>query len=317
MGSQSLQWIPTRNGFGEGMVLAGKKDKRVVALTADLAESTRFHLFAKRFPERFIEVGIAEQNLMGIAAGMALNGKIPFLGTYSVFCPGRNWDQLRVSVCYNNVNVKLTGAHAGLSVGPDGATHQGLEDIAITRCIPNLTVLSPCDYEQAKKAAYGAAFYKGPVYIRFARPATPVFTTPKTPFKIGKADIYWDTGDDVALIGTGPLVYECLLAAKELLKKKIKCKVVNVHTIKPLDHNMITRLAKRTKGLVVVEEHQKIGGLTSAVCESVCGSYPIPVESVSVNDRFGESGEHQELLEKYGLSAKGVVKAAQKILENL
>ncbi|TSC56221.1 MAG: transketolase [Parcubacteria group bacterium Gr01-1014_18] len=319
---EKLKWIPTRNGFGEGLVLAGEKNPNVVALTADLEESTRFLAFHKKFPERFIDVGVAEQNLMGVAAGMALNGKIPFIGSYATFSPGRNWDQLRVSVCYNNLPVKIAGAHAGLSVGPDGATHQALEDIAITRVLPNITVIVPCDYHEARKAAMAAAEMPGPVYVRFARPNTAVLTTENTPFEVGKATLLWDSGDDVAIVGAGPQLYEALLAAKTLSEKKpakgdkkLGVKVLNLHTIKPIDEKMLFALGKKTGAFVVVEEHQIHGGVFGAVAETMAQICPIPIESVSVADTFGESGEHQELLEKYGLLAEDIIEAVGRVMK--
>lgn len=312
--NKKIERIPTRNGYGEGLVEAGKKDPRIVALCGDLTESTRTEAFRKIFPERFVEIGIAEQNMMSVAAGLALNGKIPFVSTYAVFCPGRNWDQTRISVCYNNLNVKLTGAHAGLSVGPDGATHQGLEDIAITRCLPNLTVIAPCDYLETKKATIAAAKMAGPVYLRFAREATPVFTTPKTPFKIGRAEVFFE-GDDVTIIACGPLVYEALKAAKELAREKISARVINLHTIKPIDKKTIIKAAKETKGIVTIEEHQIYGGMGSAVAEVVVANHPVPMQILGIKDRFGESGEPDQLLDAYGLIARDIIRAVKKLLK--
>ncbi|MBI4215303.1 MAG: transketolase family protein [Parcubacteria group bacterium] len=312
--TENISKKPTRDGFGEGLVLAGEKYPNVVALTGDLEESTRFHLFHKKFPDRFIEVGVAEQNMMGVAAGLALNGKIPYIGSYATFCPGRNWDQFRVSVCYNNINVKVAGAHSGLSVGPDGATHQALEDIAISRVLPNVTVIVPCDYHESKKAALAAAERPGPVYIRFARPATPVFTCPETPFIVGKAEIYWDSGNDATILGAGPILYECLLAAQELRNQKIGVKVVNLHTIKPIDKELLTKLGRETRAFVVAEEHQINGGVFGAVAELMANNYPVPMENVGMRDTFGESGEHDELLAKYGMKMKDIVEAALKVV---
>jgi transketolase len=311
---KKLEQVPTRNGYGEGLVEAGKKDKKVVVLCADLTDSTRSAYFKEAFPERFIEVGIAEQNMMGIAAGLALSGKIPFVSTYGVFCPGRNWDQLRISVCYSKANVKLTGAHTGISVGPDGATHQALEDIAITRCIPNITVIAPCDYEETKKATMAAAKIKGPVYLRFAREKTPVFTTKNTPFKIGKAEVY-RRGKDVSIVACGPLVYEALMAAKELEKEKIDVQVINNHTIKPIDEETITKAAKETGAVVTVEEHQVMGGAGSAVLEVLAKNYPVPTEMVGIQDRFGGSGQPEELLNAFGCTAPHIIKAVKKVLK--
>jgi transketolase subunit B (EC 2.2.1.1) len=279
---------PTRDGYGEGLVLAGKENPNVVVLCADLSDSTRSAMFQKEFPERFIETGIAEQNMMGLAAGLALAEKIPFVSTYAVFCPGRNWDQLRVSVCYSNANVKLTGAHAGVSVGPDGATHQGLEDIAITRCIPNLVVIAPADVIETRKATLAAARYKGPVYLRFAREKTPIITTEETPFEIGKALVFRE-GKDVAIIGCGPLLYNAMLAAEELSKEGIDVMVVNNHTIKPMDTETIINAAKTCGAVVTVEDHQIMGGMGSAVAELLAQNYPVPIEFIGMRDRFGES----------------------------
>jgi len=295
-----IEQKPTRDGYGEGLVLAGQKDSRVVALCADISDSTRSAMFQKAFPDRFVETGIAEQNMMGLAAGMALAGKIPFVSTYAVFCPGRNWDQMRVSVCYSNANVKITGAHAGVSVGPDGATHQALEDIAITRCVPNLVVIAPCDAIETKKATLAAAEYVGPVYLRFAREKTPIMTTEDTPFEIGKALIFRD-GKDVAIIGCGPLLHNALLAAEELAKEGIEVMVINNHTIKPMDSKTIIEAAKKCGAIVTVEDHQIMGGMGSAVAEVLAANYPVPIEFVGMKDRFGESGEPNELIEAFGM----------------
>lgn len=309
-----LEVKPTRDGYGEGLVELGQKNPNVVVLCADLTDSTRSGMFRQVFPERFIECGIAEQNMMGLAAGLALVGKIPFVSTYSVFCPGRNWDQLRISVAYNKANVKLTGAHAGISVGPDGATHQGLEDIAITRCLPNLTVLAPCDAIETKKATIAAGETEGPVYLRFAREATPVFTTEKTPFKIGQAEIFRE-GKEVAIIACGPLVYEALLAAEELKKEGIEAGVINNHTIKPIDQETIIKVAQETRAVVTVEEHQVMGGLGSAVAEVLAKNQPVPMEMIGVQDRFGESGPPEELMKKFGLTAKDIKEAVKRVLK--
>ena len=305
---------PTRDGYGEGLVLAGKENPDVVVLCADLSDSTRSAMFQKEFPERFIETGIAEQNMMGLAAGLALAGKIPFVSTYAVFCPGRNWDQLRVSVCYSNANVKLTGAHAGVSVGPDGATHQGLEDIAITRCIPNLVVIAPADVIETRKATLAAARYKGPVYLRFAREKTPIITTEETPFEIGKALVFRE-GKDVAIIGCGPLLYNAMLAAEELSKEGIDVMVVNNHTIKPMDTETIINAAKTCGAVVTVEDHQIMGGMGSAVAEVLAQNYPVPIEFIGMRDRFGESGEPNELIETFGMGKNAIKEAIKKVLQ--
>ncbi len=305
---------PTRDGYGEGLVLAGQKDSRVVALCADISDSTRSAMFQKAFPDRFVETGIAEQNMMGLAAGMALAGKIPFVSTYAVFCPGRNWDQMRVSVCYSNANVKITGAHAGVSVGPDGATHQALEDIAITRCVPNLVVIAPCDAIETKKATLAAAEYVGPVYLRFAREKTPIMTTEDTPFEIGKALIFRD-GKDVAIIGCGPLLHNALLAAEELAKEGIEVMVINNHTIKPIDSQTIIEAAKKCGAIVTVEDHQIMGGMGSAVAEVLAANYPVPIEFVGMKDKFGESGEPNELIEAFGMGKNAIKEAVKKVIQ--
>lgn len=314
-----LEQKATRDGYGDGLVELGEKNPNVVVLTADLSESTRSIKFQQKFPERFIECGIAEQNMMGIAAGLAVSGKIPFISTYSVFCPGKNWAELRVNICYNNANVKLTGAHAGISVGPDGATHQGLEDIAITRCIPNLKVLAPCDYFETKKATISAGETFGPVYLRFAREKTPVFTTKDTPFEIGKAQIFFqpsnDKNGDVAIIACGPLVYNALLAANDLEKEGKKIYVINNPSIKPLDEKTILNIAKKTNAIVTVEEHQIAGGMGSSIAEFLSKNYPIPIEFIGVNDRFGESGKPEELIEAFGMGVDSIKNAVIKVLK--
>ena len=308
-----LKQKPTRDGYGEGLVELGKKNPNVVVLGADLTGSTRCNWFRDEFPDRFIQVGIAEQNLIGIATGLALVGKIPFASTYSVFCPGRNWDQIRISVAYNKANVKLTGAHAGVSVGPDGATHQGLEDMAITRCLPNMTVLAPCDSIETKKATLAAGKMKGPVYLRFAREATPVFTTPKTSFKIGKAEVF-RKGADATIIACGPTVYEALLAAHDLEEDGLSVGVINNHTIKPIDQETIIEAAERTGAIVTAEDHQVMGGLGSAVSEVLAKNEPVPIETIGVQDRWGESGSPEELMKEFHLLAKDIKEAVKKVL---
>ncbi|MCK5642539.1 MAG: transketolase family protein [Gammaproteobacteria bacterium] len=316
LNEKKVERIPTRNGYGEGLIEAGKKDPNVVVLCADLSDSTRSGMFQEVFPERFIETGIAEQNMMGLAAGLALSGKVPFIATYSVFCPGVNWSQLRTCVCQNSANVKLTGAHAGISVGPDGMSHQGLEDIAITRCLPGLVVFAPCDSVETKKATLAAAKYKGPVYLRFAREKTPVFTTKDTPFKMGRAEVFWSSPKaQVTIVAYGPLVYEALLAAEKLEKKGVGVEVINSHTIKPLDEGTILKSAKKTGAVVTVEEHQIIGGLGSAVAEVLGEACPVPMKRIGVQDRWGESGEPEELLVAFGLKSKNIVQAAREVLK--
>ncbi|MBU4421642.1 transketolase family protein [Candidatus Parcubacteria bacterium] len=312
--SKDIKKIPTRHGYGEGVVLAGEKNKNIVVLCCDLTESTRNHLFKQKFPDRFIEAGIAEQNMAAMAAGMALCTKVPFIASYAMFSPGRAWEQIRTTICYNETNVKIVGAHAGVSVGPDGATHQAIEDIALTRVLPKMTVVVPCDYEEAKKATIEIAKIVGACYIRLGREATPVFTTPKTPFKIGRAEILRE-GKDVTIVACGSLVYEALKAAKELEKEKIDVRVINNHTIKPLDKSTLLQAAKQTGAFITVEEHQKNGGMGSSVCEFLAENYPIPVERIGVDDMFGESGTPEELLDKFGLTAPYIIKAVKKVLK--
>lgn len=309
-----VEQVPTRDGYGKGLLELGKSNNDVVVLTGDVAESTRVHWFKEQFPKRFFEVGVAEQNMMGIAAGLALSGKIPFVSSYAVFCPGRNWDQLRVSVCYNEANVKIAGAHAGISVGPDGATHQALEDIAITRALPKLTVIVPTDAIEAQKAAIASAKINGPVYIRLGRAKSPVITTQSTPFKVGKAEIYRE-GKDVAIVACGIMVYEALVAAEKLSKDGIEATVINCHTIKPIDKKTLFDVAKKTGAVVAVEEHQVHGGLGSAVAEVLSQTVPVPMKIIGVNDRFGESGEPEELLKAFGLTSKEIIAGVKSLVQ--
>lgn len=307
--SDSINSLPTRNGYGEGVVIAGEKNKDVVVLCADLTDSTKSKDFANKFPNRFFQVGVAEQNLAGIAAGLGLSGKIPFMASYAVFSPGRNWDQIRVSICYSQSNVKIVSSHAGLATGPDGATHIALEDIALMRALPNMVVISPADFYEAKKATLLAAQHNGPVYIRLARENTPVFTTENSPFEIGKAQILAE-GDTVTVIATGPIVYEALCAANKLYKEKnISCEVINVSTIKPLDEETILKSAEKTKKVVTIEEHQKFGGLGSAVAELLSTKLPTPLKILAIKDTFTQSGTYEELKETYGLDQTSIEKA--------
>lgn len=314
--NKNIKLISTRDGFGDGLLELGKTDKSVFVLCCDLNESTRIHLFAKSFPDRFIQVGVAEQNMIGLATGIALEGKTVFCSSYATFNPGRNWDQCRVSVCYNNANVKIIGSHSGISVGADGATHQALEDIASVRVLPNLTIIAPCDYNQTKKATIEVSKIKGPVYMRFARHNTPVFTSPNKKFQIGKSDIL-KKGSDITLIGYGPLLYDCLVVAKNLekLKNKISVEVINSHTIKPFDEKTFLNSVKKTKAVVTVEEHQIIGGLAGVVSEVLALNNPTPVEFVGMPNCFGESGEPNELLQKYGMDQNSILKAIKKVLK--
>jgi len=303
-----------RDGFGEGILEIAKKNKNVVALTADLKPSLKLTKFEKELPNQFFDLGISEQNMMSAAAGMCINNKIPFVTSFAVFNPGRNWDQLRVSVCYSNSNVKIIGSHAGLTTGEDGATHQALEDIAITRVLPNITVIVPCDKEETKKATIAAAKYKGPVYIRFSREKSLEITNKKTKFEIGKANTI-KTGKDITIIATGITVQFALEAEKILKKQNISTNIINLHTIKPLDKNTILKYAKKTNCILTIEEHQKIGGMGSAIAEFLIETYPIPIEIIGVEDTFGESGKGYELLEKYKISTKEIIKRSKILIK--
>lgn len=314
---KTIEQKPTRDGYGQGLVEAGDKDGRVVALCADLTESTRTEAFAKKYPKRFIEMGVAEQNLATVAAGLANYGKIPFITSYAMFSPGRNWEQIRTTICYNNVPVKIIGSHAGVSVGPDGATHQAVEDIAIMRPIANMTVIAPCDMHEGRKATLAALDVAGPVYIRFAREKTPVFTTSETPFEVGRAEVLFDSDGklDVSIIACGPLVHNALLAAGELEKEGIKVRVINNHTIKPMDEKTIIAAAKDAGAVVMVEEHQVQGGMGSAVAEVLAKNHPVPMEFIGVQNRFGESGAPNELIEAFGMGSSHIKEAAKKVLK--
>ncbi len=307
------EMAPTRDGYGKGLVAAGEKDERVVVLCADLTESTRSNLFAEKFPDRFIEMGVAEQNLALVASGLANYGKIPFISSYAVFSPGRNNEQIRTTIALNNVPVKIAGAHAGISVGPDGATHQALEDIALMRVLPNMTVVVPCDAVEAEKATIAAALNDKPTYLRFGREKSAVFTTSDTPFEIGKAIILRD-GTDCAVIGCGILLHNALLAAEELSKEGIECMVINSHTVKPLDELAVIEAAQKTGAVVSVEEHQIAGGLGSAIAEVLSRNYPVPQEFIGLHDRFGESGTAEELIEACGLGVSHIKEAVKKVI---
>lgn len=315
--SENLETETMRKGFGKGLLQAGEKNKNVVALCADLKESTALNFFAERFPERFIEVGVAEQNLVTVASGMASMGKIPFCASYAIFSPGRNWEQIRTTIAYNNRPVKIIGSHAGVSVGADGGSHQALEDIALMQVIPNMEVFSPCDFNEAKKITLEIAQTESPSYLRLARPKTPIITTEETPFKIGKAEIFWipEIGlAQVGIIATGAVLYQALLSAKDLEKEGIKIKVMNLSSIKPIDEEAIIKLAKETKKIITVEEHQIIGGMGSSVAGILAEHFPVPIEFIGVEDKFGQSGTAEELLEKYSLDKEAIKKAVKKIL---
>lgn len=307
------EWVPTRDGYGEGLVEAGKKNKNVVALGADITSSARVDWFRDTFADRFLNVGIAEQNQICVAAGMALMGKVPFVTNYGVFLSGRAWDQIRTTVCYSNLNVKLGGAHGGISVGADGATHQALEEIAIMRCLPNMKVIVPADSIETKKATIAAAETVGPAYVRFGREKVPVVTSEKTPFKIGEAYCIKE-GGDVAIIACGAMVYESLVAAKKLEKEGISAMVINSHTVKPIDKETIIEAAEKTGAVVTVEEHQVMGGMGSAVGEVLSQECPIPVRIVGVMDRFGESGDPETLMKEFGLDSHHIINAVKSVL---
>ncbi|MGE5540701.1 MAG: transketolase family protein [Bacillota bacterium] len=309
---KNVEKKPTRDGFGLGTVEAGKANDNVVVLCADLAESTRAEWFQKEFPDRFIEMGVAEQNMAATAAGFAAAGKVPFIASYAAFSPGRNYEQIRTTIALNEMPVKIGGMHAGVSVGPDGATHQMLEDIGLMRMLPNMVVVNPCDSEEARKVVVAAAQTKDPTYIRFGRAGTPVFTTADTPFELGKAQTLWESEKPtVAIIATGSLVYNALVAARALESDGIGAIVINLHTIKPLDEQAILAAAKRTGRVITVEEHQAAGGMGSAVTEFLSEQYPVPVKRMGVQDVFGQSGEPDELIEHYGLSAPHIVETAR------
>jgi transketolase len=316
-----VEQVPIRQGFGEGLLQAGMDNENIVALCADLVESTKMNLFADKFPKRFIEIGVAEQNLATVASGMAAMGKIPFISSYAMFSPGRNWEQIRTTIAYNDRKVVIAGSHAGVSVGPDGGTHQAIEDIALMRVIPNMVVISPCDSIEAKKATLACAKTKEPTYLRLAREKTPIITTIETPFEIGKANLVFVPEQglaEVGIIATGGLVYKAMCAAKELETREgnnIKIKVLNLSTIKPLDTEAIIALAKETKCIVTVEEHQVVGGMGSAVAECLAAHYPVPIEFIGVQNLFGQSGTPDELIEFYQMGTSHIIQAVEKVLK--
>ncbi|MFH1423056.1 MAG: transketolase C-terminal domain-containing protein [Planctomycetota bacterium] len=304
----------TRFGYGEGLVELGKKHDNVVVLGGDLTSSTSASLFKDAFPERFFSIGIAEQNMAGIASGLSLAGKIPFISTYCVFSAGRAWDQLRTTIAYSELNVKVGGAHSGVSVGPDGATHQGLEDVATTRCLPNLTVTVPCDAIETKKCTIALGEKKGPCYIRFGREPMPVITTEDTPFVLGEA-IQFRKGTDCTIIACGYMVYRSLVAAEELESENLKIGVINLHTIKPIDKEAIIIACKESGCIVTAEEHQVMGGMGSAVAEIIVENSPVPVEMIGVLDRFGESGQPEELMDEFNLGVKDIKEAIKRVIQ--
>ncbi|MCW8312740.1 MULTISPECIES: transketolase family protein [Sphingobacterium] len=303
----------TRSGFGAGLLEAGKQDENVVALCADLIGSLKMNDFIKEFPQRFFQIGIAEANMMGIAAGLTIGGKIPFTGTFANFSTGRVYDQIRQSIAYSGKNVKIAASHAGLTLGEDGATHQILEDIGLMKMLPGMTVINPCDFNQTKAATIAAAKYDGPVYLRFGRPVVPNFTPADQEFVIGKA-VLLNEGSDVTIIATGHLVWEAIQAGEKLAELGINAEIINIHTIKPLDEEAILKSVAKTKCVVTAEEHNRLGGLGDSVAQVLAKALPSPQEYVAVNDSFGESGTPAQLMEKYGLNADAIVAAAQKVI---
>jgi transketolase len=312
---QDVEQVAIRTGFGEGLVRAGEADARVVVLCGDLTESAQALPFKKKFPERFVELGVAEQNMAAVASGMAAMGKIPFITSYAMFSPGRNWEQIRTTIAYNNRPVKIAGSHAGVSVGPDGGTHQAIEDIAITRVVPRMIVVCPCDAIEARKATVAAVTTGTPVYLRLAREKSPVITTDDTPFEIGRARTVWRSdAPKVGLFACGALLHKALLAAKTLEDEGVEVEVVNLATVKPLDKEAIIALARKTKCIVTIEEHQIYGGMGSAVAECLAKHFPVPMHFVGVDDRFGQSGTPEELIEHYGMGCDAIVDAAREVM---
>lgn len=305
----------TREGYGDGLLEAGMKNPNVVALTADLSESTKANKFQEKFPDRFFECGVAEQNMAAIAAGLGVNGKIPFISSYATFSPGKNWETIRTTIIYNNSNVKIAGHHSGIMTGPDGATHQATEDIASIRAWPNIKILVPCDSVEAQKATIKSSEVDGPIYLRFSRDKTPVITTPETPFEIGKIQTFWvNENPSVTILSTGYMTYYALLAAKELEQEGTKVIVANVATIKPLDESTISSLAQISRAFVTVEDHQVIGGLGGAISEYLAKTNPTPIEFIGLQNTFAESGKPSELIEKYGMGVKSIKQAVKKVI---
>jgi transketolase len=309
-----MEMKDTRSGFGAGLTELGKKNKDVVALCADLTGSLKMDAFAKDHPDRFFQIGIAEANMIGIAAGMTIGGKIPFTGTFANFSTGRVYDQIRQSIAYSGKNVKICASHAGLTLGEDGATHQILEDIGLIKMLPGMTVVNTCDYNQTKAATIAIADHKGPVYLRFGRPKVPNFTAPDQSFEIGKA-ILLEEGSDVSIFATGHLVWEALEAKKILEQKGLRAEIINIHTIKPLDEKAILKSVAKTKCVVSAEEHMKNGGLGDSIAQLLSTKHPSPMEMVAVNDSFGESGKPSDLMKKYGLDCDSIVEAALKVMD--
>lgn len=312
---KDVELVPNRKGFGQGLLKAGELDDQIVALCADLTESTQINLFAEKFPERYIEIGVAEQNLVTVGSGLAAQGKIPFVSSYAAFSPGRNWEQIRTTVCLNDRPVKIIGAHAGLYTGKDGATHQMLEDIALMRALPNMVVLAPCDAVEAEKMTLAMAKDKRPNYMRLAREGLPVITTADTPFEIGKAYVF-APGSDITVVATGTMTFVALQAAEQLFKHGIDLEVIHCPTIKPLDAITILKSVKKTGKVITVEEHQITGGLGGAVAEFLSEHHPVPLRRIGVQDKFGQSGTPEELLQHYGLTPKHIAAVAHELMEN-
>jgi transketolase len=304
----------TRFGYSEALLKLGETDPSVVVLDADLSKSTTTNTFHQKFPNRAYNIGIAEQNMLGIAAGLSIAGKTPYVSTYGVFVSGRAYDQIRTTICYTNLNVKIGGAHGGISVGPDGATHQALEEIGLMRSLPNMTVIVPCDYHETYKATMASATIPGPVYIRFGREAIPIITSPETPFEFGKGSMLKE-GNDVAIIACGSMVYESLVAAEELKKEGIHARVINIHTVKPIDEEIIIQAAQETGAIVTAEEHQIMAGFGSAVAEVIVQHHSVPMEMVGIEDTFGESGTPDELMVAYGLTHDAIIRKVKKVIQ--
>lgn len=304
----------TRSGFGAGLLEAGRKNDQVVGLCADLIGSLKMGDFQKEFPDRFVQVGIAEANMIGIAAGLTIGGKIPFTGTFANFSTGRVYDQIRQSVAYSDKNVKICASHAGLTLGEDGATHQILEDIGLMKMLPGMTVINPCDYNQTKAATLAIAEHEGPVYLRFGRPVIPVFTSADQKFEIGKAWMV-NEGTDVSIFATGHLVWEAILAGEKLAEEGINAEIINIHTIKPLDEEAVINSAKKTGCVVTCEEHNRYGGLGESIAQLLSTQMPTPMEFIAVNDTFGESGTPAELMKKYGLDSSNIIEAVKKVMK--
>lgn len=315
--ADDVEQVPIRKGFGEGLAQAGETNKSIVALCADLTESTQMHFFKQKFPERFVEIGVAEQNLATVASGMAAMGKYPFFSSYAMFSPGRNWEQIRTTIAYNDRPAVIVGSHAGISVGPDGGTHQATEDIALMRVLPRMTVISPCDAIQARKATLALSANPRIAYLRLVREKTPIITSEETPFEIGKGQVLYRPEGiaHVTIVATGGLVANALKVAKDLEQKHIKALVVNIHTIKPLDTELLIACAKETKAIVTVEEHQIAGGLGSAVAETLVQTYPVPIEFIGVRDVYGQSGTPNQLIEHYGMGRDAITAAVMKVID--